>query len=64
MTSEDERRDGHRRYLAYLERFDYFGRGGMKRLTAAEFRGLEEKLADPATREVEAQQIRKLLLRD
>ncbi len=64
MSSEDARRDAHRRYLAYLERFAYFGRGGMKRLAADEFRALEEKLEQGETDPAEAAQVKKLLLRD
>ena len=57
-------REEHRRYLAYLERFRYFGRGGLRKLALGEFLELEARLgrgdADPG----EAGELRQLLLQD
>jgi hypothetical protein len=48
-------RKQHHRYLVYLRRYEYFGRG-RRRLGMAEFAALEAELAqlspqDPSTRE-------------
>jgi hypothetical protein len=62
----------HKRFLDYRERFTYFGRGGMKRLTPDEFmvadadhRALEAK-GDDRDDEEEARlaDLAKLLFRD
>lgn len=60
-------RTQHQRYLAYLQKFEYFGRG-RARLDLAQFVALEAELAtlsptDPAARERRSE-IRAQLLKD
>jgi hypothetical protein len=57
-------REEHRRYLSYLERFRYFGRGGLRRLSLAEFLALEERLDRGGVAPEETREIQRLLLRD
>lgn len=58
------KREDHRRYLAYLERFQYFARGGLKKLTIDEYLALEERLDRGLPSPEEISELKRILLRD